>query len=384
MITVLKASGYKSLSGVCLPTSALNVFSGANSVGKSSLLQVLLLLRQSASNGNISGLELSGELFGAGMAGEVVRLDAQNLTVHISDAESAMDCIFPAPSARERESRKLGLPAPVPCRGFALFAGETERRFAYVSADRIGPRSAHTLVSPSGLAGPVGLRGEYTFSFLQSVDAAGDPLKVEAGWEKVLPLLHAEATRENARLRAPEVAAQRSVVNVTDWIVAWLFPQTSFLATPHKRLALVETSLTNSRLVASMRPENFGFGVSYTLPIIAAALGLASDALLLVENPEAHLSPRAQSQMGMFLAAAAAAGVQVFVETHSDHVVNGMRLAVKRGWLEPDGVLFHHFTRNFDADLTEVETIKCSREGRLSSWPPGFFDQIEADLSELF
>lgn len=75
------------------------------------------------------------------------------------------------------------------------------------------------------------------------------------------------------------------------------------------------------------RPANTGFGLSSALPIIVAGLSTDAGGTLLIENPEAHLHPAAQSRMGAFLALVAGAGVQVFVETHSDHILNGIRRA---------------------------------------------------------
>ncbi|MGH3693299.1 MAG: AAA family ATPase [Pseudonocardiaceae bacterium] len=73
---------------------------------------------------------------------------------------------------------------------------------------------------------------------------------------------------------------------------------------------------------------NIGFGFSYALPVIIAGLLAPGGGLLLVENPEAHLHPAGQSRLGRFLARIAGSGVQVVLETHSDHILNGVRLAV--------------------------------------------------------
>ncbi|MBK9636389.1 MAG: AAA family ATPase [Bacteroidetes bacterium] len=69
--------------------------------------------------------------------------------------------------------------------------------------------------------------------------------------------------------------------------------------------------------------ENVGFGLSYALPIIVAALSSSENSLILVENPEAHLHPRGQSQLAKLLALAAQSGVQIIIETHSEHIING-------------------------------------------------------------
>jgi predicted ATPase len=88
------------------------------------------------------------------------------------------------------------------------------------------------------------------------------------------------------------------------------------------------------------RPVHVGFGLSYVLPVIASVIihsaqlykKAVDSVLLLIENPEAHLHPSGQTKMGELMARASACGVQILVETHSDHFLNGVRLAVKDGW----------------------------------------------------
>ena len=130
-----------------------------------------------------------------------------------------------------------------------------------------------------------------------------------------------------------------------------------------------------------VRPTNTGFGLSFVLGIIVAGLAATSDTVLIVENPEAHLHPKAQSMIGEFLGRVAAGGTQVFVETHSEHVLNGIRRMVKQTILSPDGVRFHFFARTLNAVEPSVSVIPVSAAGDISSWPDGFFDQLDRDLS---
>jgi len=84
------------------------------------------------------------------------------------------------------------------------------------------------------------------------------------------------------------------------------------------------------------------------------------------------------------LARAAHAGVQVVVETHSDHVLNGIRLAVRDGRLQPDHVQMHFFRRpERGGQANEVVSPRVDRNGRISSWPNDFFDQWDKSLEAL-
>ena len=93
----------------------------------------------------------------------------------------------------------------------------------------------------------------------------------------------------------------------------------------------VTLGLRTSKDVNFHAPVHTGYGLTQVLPIIVAALSSGPKGLLLIENPEVHLHPRGQAAMGEFLAEVATAGAQVIMETHSDHVLNGIRRAVKKG-----------------------------------------------------
>ncbi|HAN79693.1 MAG TPA: hypothetical protein DCQ31_18990 [Bacteroidales bacterium] len=128
---------------------------------------------------------------------------------------------------------------------------------------------------------------------------------------------------------------------------------------------------------------NLGFGVSYLLPIVANALIAKEGSFLIIENPEAHLHPGAQSKLGKFLAQIAAAGVYVVIETHSDHFISGIQIAIAEGIIVSEKVninFFHASTNN----QPEIKTIKISAKGELSEWPRGFFDQTQIDYAHLF
>ena len=95
------------------------------------------------------------------------------------------------------------------------------------------------------------------------------------------------------------------------------------------------------------------------------------------------MHPRGQVAIGKFLSLAAANGIQIIIETHSDHVLNGIRIAVKNKDIKPDDVTLHFFDRSKDAPCCEVTTPKIDKDGRLDQWPEGFFDEWEKGLAEL-
>lgn len=110
-------------------------------------------------------------------------------------------------------------------------------------------------------------------------------------------------------------------------------------------------------------------------------MAATTGSLILLENPEAHLHPRGQSRMAMLIATAAAAGAQVIVETHSDHVLDGTRLAVKQGRLAASDTAIHYFRGNGVG--VQIVTPTIAEDGSLSEWPEGFFDESDHTLDQL-
>lgn len=127
---------------------------------------------------------------------------------------------------------------------------------------------------------------------------------------------------------------------------------------------------------------NIGYGISFILPIIVAGLISKKNSILIVENPELHLHPKAQSNIATFLSIVAASGVQVIIETHSEHIVNGFRKSVldKINPIKPSEVTINYF--NFNGK-SNVEEIELSENAEITHWPVGFMDQEENDLFEI-
>ena len=128
------------------------------------------------------------------------------------------------------------------------------------------------------------------------------------------------------------------------------------------------------------RMTHAGFGLSYMLPVVVAFLSQPGF-LCLVENPESHLHPRGQTMLAILATQAAKSGVQLIVETHSDHFLDGVRIAVRNGLLDSEDTAIHYFERV--NGRTTVTSPTIDSDGRLSEWPTGFFDQHELNLSEL-
>lgn len=131
-------------------------------------------------------------------------------------------------------------------------------------------------------------------------------------------------------------------------------------------------------------PVNVGFGYSYVLPVIVGALLAEKGSVLIVENPEAHLYPRAQSRIMEFLVnQALAKDLQIIVETHSDHVVNGLRISMKNRVLQPSEGIIQHFGVKDDGISPAITPITCDVNGSLSDYPDDFLDEWTEQMMQL-
>lgn len=153
----------------------------------------------------------------------------------------------------------------------------------------------------------------------------------------------------------------------------------------HKRLKktnYLQVKYNNNPINASSealycRPVNVGSGISYLISIIICCLGSESDSIIIIENPEIHLHPKAQSKLCDFLYFVSKANRQLFIETHSDHIFNGLRVGVSTG-----EILEENITVNFFA-LTEKYETQCNPI-RFKEYGKILGTNAEMDINDLF
>lgn len=367
MIQSLELTNFKLFSNQKFEIINLTVLTGINSTGKSSLLQALLLLRQSYQQNLLPniGLALNGELVCIGTAQDALFESAKEDIISFEvtwkdnkqgkwsfnyNIEADVIEIVPASTSTDTEIYQSSL---------------FNDQFYYLQAERLGPRPYFEMSDfQVRQHRQLGSRGEYTAHFLSIY-----------GDRKIL-------NQELAHNLA-------NSMNLKDQVEAWMgevSPGTRINLS--SSLAMDLMSLQYSYGLSNLyRPTNVGFGITYTLPILVAILAAEPGTLILLENPEAHLHPKGQAKIGELLALAASSscGVQILVETHSDHILNGIRVAVHDGKLNPQDVQLHYFQRQEKEGqaVTEVISPNMDRNGRIDRWPDGFFDEWDKSLEIL-
>jgi len=114
-----------------------------------------------------------------------------------------------------------------------------------------------------------------------------------------------------------------------------------------------------------------GFGVSQVLPVLVALHAAEEGQMVYIEQPEIHLHPKAQVAMAEVLANAAKRGVRVVAETHGSLLLLGVQRAVAEGSLSPDLVKLHWFQRD-EQGCTNVTSADLDQQGRFGDWPEDF------------
>ncbi|MFE9570970.1 DUF3696 domain-containing protein [Streptomyces sp. NPDC006692] len=117
-----------------------------------------------------------------------------------------------------------------------------------------------------------------------------------------------------------------------------------------------------------------GFGVSQTLPVVVALLAATPGQLVYLEQPEIHLHPRAQLMFAELVRRAIDRGVRVIIETHSSLFLRAVQTLVARGSLDPDDVAMHWFTRDRQSGETQISTATLQPDGSFGDWPEDFDD----------
>jgi predicted ATPase len=377
-LTFLSLRDFKCHAELDLPLAPLTILTGLNSAGKSSVLHALSLLGQSIRDGGHSSRPeflLNGDLVRLGTIGDVQNqtTDHQTFRIALRDGTSEISWCL----AGERRDTKATLKEGV----FRALDGSLETTFQDVSLRDNADNPMVTLLR------------DMEFLTILRRDPADMPFPVEGNFENrigalgegAVPLLYLnDQTHISSTLRIENVPP-----TLPRQVEAWMqhfFPGFAMDIQPMDSAADVMVLRIRTDLAGEFHmPANVGYGPYYALPVVAAALSRAPGQLLMIDSPEAHLHPSCQSEIGKFLAKVAATGVQVIVETHNDHFINGARQAVKDKTIAPpESVLLHYFGASSpDDDAHAHSTIAIDSGGALDQWPRGFCDQYELDLARL-
>ncbi len=328
MIQRVDLNGFKSFDDTSLELKQLTMLTGLNSSGKSSVIQAIEMAETFRNtNGRTFLLKRHGnekELTNESYNGFEIDVHSDTYSVHL-DSEA----------------------------GKSEFNGDMTDSIFYLEAGRSGGVNSIEIYSEDSEIGP---KGE---NVLKCIDSH---------WNDILP----------EPIRHPDSEGDTFSYNLKAWL---------HIISPNVKFDYKVNELSDDSYATynGFRTSNVGFGLSYTLPVIALLLraSLLPGGVVLIENPEAHLHPKGQTEMGKLIACAVKSGVQVIVETHSDHLFDGIRIFAKEDGNFAENFIGYWFELDED-DVTRWDYVLINDAGQLSKEAPkGFCDQFEINALKL-
>lgn len=350
MLSKLFIDNYKCLANCFLELKSINLFAGPNSSGKSSVLQALLTASDNISeNRGTHGLKnyrTEASSFN----------DVRNFITNAKSYEISLGCEKYEPtvlrfipgddSYQTTIVEQLNDVSPI-----LLNIFQTEN-LLYLPATRPGGAYIQAINTDSN--NKMGRNGEFVFDYYAK---------------------HRLDILDNALILAHGTQTLEGQVNYQ------LERLTGY------RL-LVETIGSNhyvkfeTRSGKQLFPHHIGTGVSFIAEVIIACFATPREGIIITENPEIHLHPKAQADLIDFMAQIAKAGIQIIIESHSDHLFNGIRRLISQEILSLSDVAVYNF-RQDENGLTNAENVEFTSNGGIKKYIPGMFEQFDNDLDAI-
>lgn len=409
-ITRITVSGFKSIvQEQSIDIKPLTILAGANSSGKSSIMQPLLLLKQTLDstydpgplllNGPNIKFTASEQLLSRAHNGKPIN------TFHVGIAISNGSALKTSFKQNTRIGFELEETTYSDSSGenFRLFMGMPQDEIQLVYARAYGKLSLldkATSVNPiivqdrCFLELDVGVEGEDFFVPIRLIRGE------QALEDSILRIIHLPGLRGSPERDFPVAAIGRTFPGTFEYYAAsviekWQVEKESEklkgLNSDLARLALTRKVIARRKnaIAIELLVDRFlegdkedmvsiadvGLGVSQALPVVVALHTAAPGQLVYIDQSEIHLHPRAQSIMAEVLADAVLQGKRVVVETHSGLLLRGVQILVAEGKLSPELVKLHWFKRLADGS-TEITSADLDERGAYGDWPEDFDDVL--------
>jgi predicted ATPase len=361
-IDKVKIKNFKSLKEIEIPLSNLNLITGVNSIGKSSFIQALLLIKQNEEKFySLRGSKITNinDIYvQLGNKKDILfeEIFQENIDISIFSDTLTHKLSF---NINDLEISNIVLLPDVNEETFNIFYND----FQYLQTDRIVPQISYYLSNEMVNKNLIGFRGEYTAHYLAKNR-------------------HKEII---SALKHPKSQTAQLLENVSLWLsdISENIEVKAKIFDELQQVDLKYSYVYGDKTTQDYTPLNVGFGITYVLPIIVAILKAKIGDLIIIENPESHLHPKAQSKLAELFALASSIGIQLIIETHSDHILNGIRVAIKKSIIQSKQTQIYYFRKEKDKLETIIDTIKINEQGAIKSYPKHFFDQFDNDLDEL-
>ncbi|MFK5975868.1 MAG: AAA family ATPase [Sulfurovum sp.] len=339
MITKLDIKGYKSIKKQSFDFRNITIFTGLNSTGKSSVIQSLLLFSSFSSNNLLMRNEMKKFTKFSDVRNRYENANEIIFKVYEEENTSTLNI--------KRDSKwKVDNP---------LDSFIFEENLFYISSNRIGAEEmAHYDEDIK-----FGLDGKYVFSYFEQykhkmIDETLIKDKSSSTLERQLSYWFKHILDLDLTLKTEKITT--NVVKV------------SFIC----------DGLDN------LSPFNVGAGNSYLAKILIMGLSCKKDNILIIENPEIHLHPKAQAKIAEFFAFLASKGIQIILETHNDHIINRLCYEEYKQVLKKDEIVIYYKNSILEPfEKIEIQNGQFLDQNANNQFPEGFFDATLAEIFEI-
>lgn len=336
MIHRLEIQGYKNIGEETFRFKPVTIFTGLNSTGKSSILQAILMLAKETSFGGIHLNKILSSSF------DVIRNKYTNASViEINTLTDKGELTY-----RQNRTEKTVNP------GYPVkILPDYENGLFYLSANRKGVEN-DAIYSDEVICG---FDGDYIYGTYEREKSK----ELDAGL-----------------IKDQESHTLASQVNY--WLKYILSLPIEFYTI--KSSAEKVDVRFRSDSFSDLVPSQLGSGVSYLVKILILCLRASKGDVILIENPEIHLHPGAQSRLADFFTMIGNSGIQLLIETHCENLLNKFRYEVYKKELNTDDIVIY-----YKKDIvTPFESISiCSNGDYAPAFPEGFFDATLGELLEM-
>lgn len=421
----IKVKSYKAIySEREISVNGLTILSGANSAGKSSFMQPLLLLKQTLdSNYSTESLVLDGPNLKLTDSSQLISKVNDNqgktftLTIEddrsfsyelvyslkpkigfIAESQSIRDKNFPNGLHIKRNSSSQGIlnqiPSDIKAFPFSFFCSSdfnfdliTKNKKCFIniaarekSKKPVDERSVFIEINSASYVENMlrriihvpGLRGNPERSYRKASSEGIFTGSFEQYVASIIKKWAEESSSRNVKQKGKfaDLVKQLQKLGLANDIKAQDINDTR-IEINVSRLCKTNKAAKSKDLV---NIADVGFGVSQTLPVLVALLAAQKDSIVYIEQPELHLHPNAQFRLAEIVGSAIRRGVKVIIETHSSLFIKGIQISVARNEIPFEKVSLNWFTQNAESGDTEISSVHMDSLGRFGDWPVDFDD----------
>ena len=345
MLKRMDVKGYKCIEEASFKLEMLTLVTGTNASGKSTLLQAVLIALKSKIQKNSTYLN------------EVIKpyIQIEEVLCRTSDAREIDVCVYDDSDGWLHTKLSHAEEWITFDPSINL---DYEESIFYLAADRKGPEE----LVPLSKELSIGQHGQFAVGHF------------ELNKDKPISL----------DICSPEAPAKTLKAQLAWWL-SFITGVNCEANTQKVTSTTVKLSFTMG-VLGEVSPLNTGAGNSYLLKLLVMCMIAKPGHVLLIENPEIHLHPGAQSRLGVLFGFLAARGVQLIVETHCEHLINRIRYEVYKQKLNAKDVVLY-YKPSVDQEFIQMGILPtghfCNKEGGRFNFPSGFFDSTLSELLEI-